>query len=370
MKYTKFINRKYKTMSLIEVLYKRFYNIAMTGEKRMKNNIKRISELTGFSPATISNALNNKRGVNKDTAERILKVAQEIGYVSRVKVNSIKFVIYKRDGLVVADTPFFAALIEGVDQACRDAGYDTVIYTINQGEQEHRLRIQDIIRDNSAGILLLATELTREDMKIFEQACSPLVVMDAWFENMAFDTVLANNEDSVKDAVNFLFDKGHREIGYLSGNVRTRNFIDRGAGYRKAMAEKKVPLNPDYRVRLTPTMDGAYKDMCQYLGAGPKLPSAYIADNDIIALGAMKALKQFGYKIPKDVSIIGFDDLPFSEISSPGLTTIKFFQKEMGRIAVQRLVEKIRTSGVINTKIQISTQFVERESVLDLRKNF
>ena len=110
--------------------------------------------------------------------------------------------------------------------------------------------------------------------------------------------------------------------------------------------------------------------MCQYLGAGPKLPSGNIADNDNIALGAMKALKQFGYKIPKDVSIIGFDDLPFSEISSPGLTTIKFFQKEMGRIAVQRLVEKIRTSGVINTKIQISTQFVERESVLDLRKNF
>ena len=152
-------------------------------------------------------------------------MAQEIGYVSSVKVNSIKFVIYKRDGLVVADTPFFAALIEGVDQACRDAGYDTVIYTINQGEQEHRLRIQDIIRDNSAGILLLATELTREDMKIFEQACSPLVVMDAWFENMAFDTVLANNEDSVKDAVNFLFDKGHRAVSYTHLTLPTNSLV-------------------------------------------------------------------------------------------------------------------------------------------------
>lgn len=334
----------------------------------MKYSVKKISELTGFSPATVSNALNNKKGVNKDTAEQILRVAKEVGYVSGAKVSSIKFVIYKRDGLVVSDTPFFAALMEGVERACCEAGYDTVIYTINQGEDGFEARLKEIINDSSSGVLLLATELTKEDMSIFKHTYCPLVVLDAWFENMAFDTVLANNEDSAKDAVLFLVDKGHREIGYLSGTVRTRNFIDRGTGYRRALAERKIPLNGDYRVRLTPTMDGAYKDMCRYLGTGPKLPTAFFADNDIVALGAMKALKQFGYKVPQDISIIGFDDLPFSEISSPALTTIRFFQQEMGRVAVQHLVEKIKTRDTINSKVQISTEFIERESVRDLNK--
>ena len=334
----------------------------------MKYSVKKISELTGFSPATVSNALNNKKGVNKATAERILKTAKEVGYVTGAKVSSIKFVIYKRGGLVVSDTPFFAALMEGVERACREAGYDTVIYTINQGEEGYETRLREIIHDNTAGVLLLATELTKEDMKIFEHTLCPLVVLDAWFENMAFDTVLVNNEDSVKEAVGFLLEKGHREIGYLSGAFRTRNFVDRCTGYRRALSEKKIPISPDYRVKLMPTMDGAYKDMCRYLGTGPKLPTAFIADNDIIALGAMKALKQFGYKIPQDVSIIGFDDLPFSEISSPGLTTIKFFQQEMGSVAVKRLVEKIKKGNTINSKVQISTQFIERESVRDLNK--
>ena len=99
----------------------------------MKINIKTISELTGFSQATVSNALNNKRGVNKETAERILAVAREHGYLPELKIDNIKLVIYKKQGVVVSDTPFFSALIEGVEAESRSAGYETTICNLNQG---------------------------------------------------------------------------------------------------------------------------------------------------------------------------------------------------------------------------------------------
>ena len=95
----------------------------------------------------------------------------------------------------------------------------------------------------------------------------------------------------------------------------------------------------------------------------PQLPTAYFADNDIIALGAMKALKEAGCRIPEDISIIGFDDLPFCEISSPPLSTIRVFKQEMGQMAVKRLLDKIKSQSKIVSKIQIGTEYIERESV-------
>ena len=103
----------------------------MDGVSKMKYNIAKLSELTGFSPATVSNALNNKKGVNRETAEKIIKVAREVGYLSAPKISSIKLVIYKVSGLVIADTPFFIALIEGVERACRETGYDMTVCNIS-----------------------------------------------------------------------------------------------------------------------------------------------------------------------------------------------------------------------------------------------
>lgn len=328
----------------------------------MKPSVREISRITGFSPATVSNALNNKKGVNPETARRVLEAAREIGY-SSTKIRQIKFVIYKHSGLVVSDTPFFAVLMESVEHTCREAGFETVIYNINAERPDYASRLNELLNDTSSGILLLATEMEPEDLRQFEQAAAPIVVLDAWFDNMAFDTVTTNNEESVRQAVEGLVEKGHRRIGYLGGSVRIQNFKQREAGWKAALLLHEIPFEKQPYYLLTPTMDGAYADMVEILKTKPTLPTAFFVDNDIIALGAMKALQEFGYSVPQDVSLIGFDDLPFSEFSSPPLSTIKFHQNEMGRLAVQRLVEKIRSGATINAKIQINTRYVERSSI-------
>jgi LacI family transcriptional regulator len=332
----------------------------------VKTSIREISKITGFSPATVSNALSGKRGVNKGTAERILATAKERGYINETKITSIKFVIYKKTGEIISDTPFFSSLIEGVEMESRASGYKTVICNLDKSSDEFEQLLEQILNDSTSGILLLATELSEEDVKVFEKAVSPVIVVDSWYGKLNFDSVLINSTDSVHNAVEYLISKGHRDIGYLRSEFRIKNFSYRSQGYKRALIQKRIPINEYYQVTLRPTMDGAYRDMDKYLSTKPKLPTAFVADNDIIALAAIKALKQYGYRIPKDISVIGFDDLPFCGISSPSLTTIRVFKQEMGRMAVKQLINKIQNGSSIHTKIEICTAFIERDSVKEV----
>lgn len=332
----------------------------------MKINIKTISEVTGFSQATVSNALNNKRGVSRETAARIQAVAREHGYMPEMKINNIKLVIYKRTGTVVSDTPFFSALIEGVEAESRSAGYETTICNLNRSDPNFEAMRDALLNDPNCAILLLATEMEEADIKPFEKALAPIVVLDSWFEEAFFNSVLISNTDSVCSAVKTLTQRGHREIGYLRGSLRIKNFYYREMGWRRALDAAGLTADDAFVFDLTPTMEGARADMDAHLRRRPALPTAFFADNDIIALGAMRAFQAAGYRIPEDISIIGFDDLPFGTISYPALTTIRVHKQEMGRTAVRRLIEIMKNDTGVKTKVQVCNTFVERESVKDL----
>ena len=133
-----------------------------------------------------------------------------------------------------------------------------------------------------------------------------------------------------------------------------------------AMKKHTLRLKPEYIGTLTVTMEDAYQQMLKYLDRNPKLPTAFFADNDNLALGAMQALKERGFSIPGDISIIGFDDLPFCEIAVPRLTSLRVPKQDMGRLAVREIVDMIQGKNTTKTKIQICTEFMERDSVRDL----
>lgn len=332
----------------------------------MKVGIKKISELSGFSLATVSNVLNHKKGVSQKTADLIFKIADEIGYLKENCIKTIKLVIYKKHGMIVSDTPFFSALIEGVEGECRAREFSLEICSLDQRSKDFDTVLQSLLRDYTTAILLLATELNEQDMLPFETSIAPVIVLDNWFTSMKYDAVLINNTDAVYGAVNYLIDCGHRKIGYLKSNVSINNFVYRAEGYWSAMRHAHLDPEKKYTVRLTPTMDGAYQDMCAFLDENRDLPTAFFADNDIIAFGTMKALKQYGYHIPEDVSIIGFDDMPFCEISSPTLTTIRVFKQEMGALAVKNLMDTIGQENPIHIKAEVCTEFIIRSSVQKL----
>ncbi len=334
----------------------------------MKVSIKQISESTGFSLATVSIALNHKKGVNKNTSDQIFKAARELGYQEENSISKVKFVKYKKNGLIVDDTPFFTLMIDGASEECRKHGLDMVVSTIDSRDDNYEDQVHWLLNDRSAAVILLGTELMDEDMNLFRGAACPFLLLDNWCEDMSFNAVLINNADSARMATQYLIGMGHTKIGYLRGSFRINAFRSRASGYRSAMNLASLPVDKTYTVTLQPTMDGSYRDMKRHLETNPELPTAFFADNDMIALGAMKAMAESGIRIPDDVSIIGFDDLTFSAISSPGLTTLRVSKQEMGETAVRRLLETMEGESS-HLKIQICTEFVERGSVKDISGN-
>ena len=333
----------------------------------MGSTIKEISEATGFSPATVSNALNYKKGVNQETAAIILETARKLGYVEENRVRKLNFVIFKANGLIIDDTPFFSLLIEGVQKECKKFGLEMSILNLDKREADYEEMVERIRRDGSAASILLGTELEDADLEVFQDSKCPVLILDYWVSEMSFNGVLINNSDSARTAVEYLIGKGHREIGYLRGDFRIKAFRSREVGYQVALQKSEIERNPGYTVTLSTTMDGAYRDMKAYLETKPALPTAFFADNDMIALGAMKAMTEAGIRIPEQVSVIGFDDLPFCEIAAPRLSTIRVSKQEMGQVAVRRLMEIIREPEGSKLKIQVCTQFVERDSVREIR---
>lgn len=332
----------------------------------MKANIKKISELTGFSPATVSNALNNKRGVNKETAEKIRQTAREIGYLAEWHVSSIKLVMYRASGAIVNDSPFFSSLVAGVEAEARNFGFDTLVCNLYQHAADYDSQVEELVNDPSSALLILATELDSQEAARFQEALAPVVMLDNWYEDLNFNAVLIDNTDAASAAVRYLIEKGHRRIGHLKGSYGIKNFYYREEGYIRTLRESGLECDPEHTFLLTPSMEGACADMEALLQREPDLPTAFFADNDMIALGAIRALKQNGYNVPGDVSVVGFDDLPFCAISSPPLTTIKVYNREMGSAAVRRLMELVKYGDSICTKVQVRSSFVERDSVRDL----
>ncbi len=332
-------------------------------EAIMKVSMKTISLETGFSTATVSNALNHKPGVNAKTAERVFEAAKRLGYFTESHISKVKFVIYKRNGVIVEDTPFFQMMIAGVEEECRSRGMEMVLCNLDRRDENYKEQLRWVQNDKSSGVILLGTEMLDEDAALIKGLTVPFVVIDYWKEDMAFNSILINNSDAARMATEYLIHKGHREIGYLRGDFRIRPFQARASGYRSALRRTKLALREEYIITLRTTMNGAYEDMKKYLENRRSLPTAFFADNDMIALGAIKALTDMGIRIPDDVSVVGFDDLPFSSISAPPLTTLRVPKQEMGRVAVRRIAEIIKTGEDLCLKQQVLPQFIERDSV-------
>ncbi len=337
----------------------------------MRNvGVREISRKTGFSPATVSNALNHKRGVNKETAALIMRTAHELGYDRPSRVTHVNFVLARKTGQVLDEGTFHTGVIEGVERAASLQDMSTVFTTLELSDRGTAAKqAHEIIHDSSSAVVLLGTEMAEEDYELFRGSEVPLVVVDGWSDHLFLESIVTSNENSAFRGVSYLIDMGHREIGYIAGSYRIKNFPLRERGYRRAMREANLPINPAFRVEVGTTVNTAYESMRAWLATNPTLPTAFFVENDIMALGCMRAMTERGIKIPEDVSMFGFDDLSFASISNPPLSTVRVPNREMGELAVRTLVDRMREPRSYTSVVHLSTFFVERQSVLCLQNH-
>lgn len=330
---------------------------------------KELAKQLGLSEAAVSLALNHKPGVSTATRKRVLEAAETAGYdFSRLKPvepgknsGSIYFVIYKKHGAVVTDTPFFTQLSEGIDAACKELPYYLNIQYLHEDDDVAAL-LSGWKRSGCRGLLLLGTEMQLPDLLPFLKSDLPLVLLDNYFEEADVDSVLINNIKGAYTAADYLIRKRHTQPGYLHSSYSINNFEERADGFYKAIRKNGMSTSRSIVHRLTPSVEGAYADMEELLSRGDPLANCYFADNDLIAAGAAKALKEAGYRIPQDIAIVGFDNMPICTYIEPTLTTIHVPKQYMGRMAVQRLHERICNPDSQPIKLEISTTLQKRKS--------
>lgn len=331
---------------------------------------KELAQKLNLSTAAVSMALNNKPGVSTATRRLVLDIAKKYGYdFSRISEKQavsgcIYFVNYKKHGAVVADTPFFSEVTDGISLQCQKSGYKLKSCYIYKDEETIQRQIEEIQFSDCIGILLLGTEMSGEDLAPFTNLQIPLVLLDTYFDTAACDCILINNVQGAFLATSYLICKTKAQPGYLQSAYPIRNFSKRSVGFYQAVRDHGMSPSKSIVHSLTPSVEGSYADMIRLIEQGEELASCYFADNDLIAVGVMKAFKEKGYQIPADISIIGFDNLPISSIIEPALTTVHVPKQYMGELAVDRLIKILNEPNSYPVKTELSTTLVKRKSIL------
>lgn len=333
---------------------------------RKQIKLKEIANLASVSPATVSLVLNNRQGVGPERRRKIQKILEENGYSvnnrfdSKTK-KSINFIKYKKHGLLVDGNPGFVnAIIDAVEKECRRQGYNLIMTALGEKQLDEISKL--IEQDSTDGVLLLGTELTAEDIEFFSNVPVPMVIIDNYMPMLEYNCITMNNEETIFRSISHLSSLGHPKIGFIANKLPSSNCNARRKAFEYAIMQQGYIFDPSLVYTVHPTPDGAYQSIRDLLEKGVKFPSALVANNDSIALGAMKAFKEFKIRIPEDISIVGFDGIPFSTISDPPLTTMEVSCPEIGVWAVRILCDRIQYPFSSITKMQVGTRLLERSS--------
>ena len=337
----------------------------------MAVKIKDIAEEASVSTATVSLVLNNKPGISDSTRKKVFVAQKRLSRdlekkksFSETRTGTIRFLKIYRHGHVLSPDheSFVLRYIDGAEQEARTNGYSLEISTIHLDETADVINVLDEAQIN--GLVVLATELSNHDISLFEKINTPVVFIDAILMHSQFDFVDMNNVSSVHQVVKYFVENNHTKIGIIESPVEAKNLEIRSLEFPKALERFSIPYRKEFVYTIDSTFDGAYRDMLEILKMNPELPTALFSSNDLMAYAAIKAFTESGVRVPEDVSIIGFDDLPLCSVMEPQLTTIRISQREIGKMAVRLIIDRMSESIVApSVQISVGGDLVERKSV-------
>jgi len=324
-------------------------------------SISRIAKLAGVSTATVSKILNGKdQAISEATRQKVLEIIEKEGYIPNAIAKSLKVKNTKTIGLILPDVmnPFFSEMARGVEDSADRLGYSVILCnTDNKAEKENKY-FQVLQSKRVDGIIISAVE-SKNDF-FFNNNVTPIVLMDRDIEtDKPVGKIKIDNVRCTYDATTFLITKGCKNIGFISSDTLNALSEDRLKGYIKALEDNNMPYSNDV-VYLKD-----YSVETGYFGAISLIEKSKIdgicCGNDLIAIGAIKALKEKEINVPKDVKVIGLDDIFICGYIDPPLTTIRQPVYDMGREAVNLLIDMIekRESNLLRV---LDHKLIERMS--------
>lgn len=333
--------------------------------------LEEIAKLAKVSKSTVSLVLNERAGIGKDTRERVLRIMDQVGYTrNRATKNgknsrAFRFLAHLK-GDIVSDnyqnTPFFSELIHDIEEECSKHDFN-IIFTTARGGSVGDKPTPYWDRDVASGTILLGDNVTKEEIRALAERDPRLVVINTSFETLNVEFVLMNNVKGAYDACKYLVSLGHKTIGYAQGIVRIYNFESRKRGFMLALQESGLQLRSEDIFVVHSEFGASNQQFIDILSKRKKdLPSAVFCENDYIAIGLIKALTEARLGVPKDVSVVGFDDISHCRIISPELSTVHVEKKEIASLAVRRLITIVKDTSVPRRKTVLDTSLVVRKS--------
>lgn len=333
--------------------------------------MKEVAERAGVSTATVSRALSRPERVLPAVRKRIEEVVRDVGYTVNAAARSLRCNDTGVVLVVVPDigNPFFSKLLKGIEQEAGKMGYSVLI-----GDTEHRTaRVEVYARQLSArradGLILLngrspsfaGFRMTRASGVRLEALHYPIVVVSERIPGRRFPTVGIDNVAAAKEAVLHLADLGHRRIAHIGGpkgNILTR---ERWRGYRAALVERGLPADPQWVV-FGDFSIGSGRCSARLLLQKRVQPTAIFCANDEMAMGAIAELKASGLTVPRDMSVVGFDDIEFAEIFDPPITTVRQPRYAMGQIAMSLIGRALRGETAAAQEVILGSEFILRST--------
>ncbi|EGR1418957.1 LacI family DNA-binding transcriptional regulator [Vibrio cholerae] len=330
--------------------------------------MKDIARLAGVSTSTVSHVINKSRFVSDEIAERVNNAAQQLKYAPSALARSLKMNRTKTIGMLVTTStnPFFGEVVKGVERSCYHQGYNLILCNTEGDNQRMKASINTLLQKRVDGLLLMCSTLEGERLDVFDRYPDiPVVVMDWGPILFASDKIQDNSLQGGYMAAKHLIECGHKEIGCITGPLIRHQAQMRYEGYKRALAEAGIAMNPDWIVESDFECEGGYQAF-EKLYQRNKLPSALFVSNDMMAMGVIQAASQRGLRVPDDLSLIGYDDVHIAKFMTPALTTIHQPKYRLGKAAVDTLLYRLENPDTTAQVVQLEPTLVVRNSVRKL----
>lgn len=327
-----------------------------------------VAQASGVSYSTVSRVLNGFEFVKADTRSKVLKAAQKLGYVANVQARSLAGGKSNIIGVLVPslDNGYINAVCQGIDKALATAGYDLMLYTTHRKWGKEAQYAHAIAGGLTDGLLLMVPLIASENLEatyldIIQKQNFPYVLIDQTDPAHRSTVVDSDNWQGAFDATQYLIDLGHKRIGFTTGIMAINAAKQRLAGYKEALQANGTALDKTLIVEAGFSAELGYKAAEALLDLKHR-PTAIFASNDLSAFGVMDAIRNKGLKIPEDISVIGFDDIPQASITYPKLSTVRQPLEQMGRVAVELLLTQLNKPGTAPQHITLDTTLIKRGS--------
>ncbi len=327
--------------------------------------MKDVARQAGVSTSTVSHVINKNRFVSESVTKRVNDAVEELNYTPSALARSLKMNRTNTIGMLVtaSNNPFYAEVVRGVERSCYERGYSLILCNTEGDLNRMNHSLETLLQKRVDGLLIMCTEVQGPSKEILKRYPSvPMVMMDWSPYGSDGDIIQDNSLVGGEMATRYLIDSGFTRIACIAGPQDKSPAHYRYQGFIQAMKQASLPIIESYIIFSDFEFAGGFDSMNKLLDLDSP-PQAIFAGNDAMAVGAYQAAFQRGLSIPKDISIIGYDDISLASYMIPPLTTIHQTKDELGKLAVEQLLHRMDNPDGEPTLTVLTPKLIERQSV-------